>query len=60
MDLFFSLVHIGFEHGFLGVSVVCHILFIVGRLTQSSQGQHFIISFVLCNYFFLRSCDPKL
>ena len=28
--------------------------------TQSSQGQHFIISFVLCNCFFLRSCDPKL
>jgi hypothetical protein len=28
--------------------------------TQSSQGQHFIISFVLCNCFFFRSCDSKL
>ncbi len=28
--------------------------------TQSSQGQHFIISFVLCNCFFLQFCNPKL
>jgi hypothetical protein len=33
MVLFFSLVQTVFEHGFLGVSVVCQILFVVGRLT---------------------------
>ncbi len=33
MDLFFSLVETVFEHGFFWVSVVCQILFVVGRLT---------------------------